>query len=311
MNEPVRTTSAEGASHKLRPADVRVGTPLAWPVVDTDGALLFGQGTTLIDTAEREFLFKNFQPQRGDLPVSRPVSSAAGPTAHVGQPITPAEMKLGIGALLGLRPQIGMGRAMHSSRVIGFAPHQALFVTPPWSDGQPVPLARGEQVEVVAIASHAVFWFVCTVDAVCRDPFSYLVLSPPGTIRRLRERRAQRVPVRLAVRYGTDVASASCDSVGVARDLSVLGMSLAAFRSLGEPGEHLCVAFRLRMDDTDVEIQTAAVIRNVHWDASKPGDETIHGLEFASLQPSQQTALKNFVFDRQDVVSVHGPGLTG
>ncbi|MFP3566390.1 flagellar brake protein [Paraburkholderia sp. SIMBA_030] len=58
----------------------------------------------------------------------------------------------------------------HPCRIIGFAPNQALFATPPHVDGRILPLVTGENVEMVAIASQAVFRFVCSVEAVCQLP---------------------------------------------------------------------------------------------------------------------------------------------
>ncbi|MFP3599729.1 hypothetical protein, partial [Chryseobacterium sp. SIMBA_029] len=43
----------------------------------------------------------------------------------------------------------------HPCRIIGFAPNQALFATPPHVDGRILPLVTGENVEMVAIASQA------------------------------------------------------------------------------------------------------------------------------------------------------------
>jgi c-di-GMP-binding flagellar brake protein YcgR len=160
----------------------------------------------------------------------------------------------------------------------------------------------GENVEIVAIATQAVFWFVCTVEAVCTYPFDYLVLSEPGNIRRLRERKAVRIRTRLAVRHGTDLTGCTLDRMGIGFDLSVFGMSLAASAPLGRIGERLCVAFHITTQTLDVEFQCVAIIRNV-----QPGEaaESLckHGLEFEGVGADQQNALKTFVFDRQDAIS--------
>ena len=67
---------------------VPVGTPLDWPIVDSDGTLLFDAGAILVGVEERKFLFDNFRPQRGDV-LERPLRGFArrgrsGQARHVG-----------------------------------------------------------------------------------------------------------------------------------------------------------------------------------------------------------------------------------
>ncbi|CAE6845993.1 flagellar brake protein [Paraburkholderia aspalathi] len=286
---------------------VPVGTPLDWPIADSNGTLLFAAGTILATTDERQFLFANFHPHRGDLleKAPQPEPQADQPTAAN---LTLKDMHLTIGALVGVRSQLGSGAPMHPCRIIGFAPNHALFVTPPLQDGRILPLRLGENIEIVAIASHAVFRFVCTVESVCRAPFDYVVLSKPGVIRRLRERKSIRVHAHLPVRFGIGETGDSYDGLGLAKSISALGMSLAASWTLGAVGERLRIAFSLKSAEMQTEIETAAVIRNVQK-GSAPGEPSTHGLELDQLDAAQQMAMKVFVFDRQDDVQYWSNGL--
>ncbi|MGF6962996.1 c-di-GMP-binding flagellar brake protein YcgR [Paraburkholderia sp. WC7.3g] len=297
------------ASPALEPETVPVGTPLPWPIVDADGTLLFASATTLATTDERAFLFQHFHPQRGDLPglsAQQPPAPTAQPE-HAGE-LTLKEMHLEIGALIGMRSQPGSGATMHPCRIIGFAPNHALFVTPPIQQGQPLPLTPGENVEIVAIASQAVFRFVCTVEAVCRLPFDYVVLSRPGAVRRLRERKSIRVHTHLPVRFGIGGDGDTYEGLGLANGISTLGMSLSAPWTLGELGERLRIAFRLKSAEYDSQIETTAVIRNVQK-GKTPGEPSMHGLELGQLDAAQQMAMKVFVFDRQENVQHWSNGL--
>lgn len=286
---------------------VPVGTPLDWPIADATGTLLFAAGTILATTDERQFLFANFHPHRGDL-----LEKAPQPEPQADQPtiasLTLKDMHLTIGALVGVRSQLGSGAPMHPCRIIGFAPNHALFVTPPLQDGRILPLRLGENIEIVAIASHAVFRFVCTVESVCRAPFDYVVLSKPGVIRRLRERKSIRVHAHLPVRFGIGETGDSYDGLGLAKSISALGMSLAASWTLGAVGERLRIAFSLKSAEMQTEIETTAVIRNVQK-GSAPGEPSTHGLELDQLDAAQQMAMKVFVFDRQDDVQYWSNGL--
>ncbi|WGS53403.1 flagellar brake protein [Paraburkholderia sp. D15] len=307
MDNPVEQHSEDNPpatqSAVLKMDAVPVGTPLEWPVVDADGTLLFASGTILATTDERNFLFGHFQPHRGDLldtTAQEPPEAEHQPDPA--NPLTIKDMHLEIGALIGVRSQVGSGAPMHPCRIIGFAPNHALFVTPPLHQGRILPLGLAENIEIVAIASHAVFRFVCTVEAICRTPFDYVVLSKPGVIRRLRERKSIRVNTHLAVRFGIGETGETYEGLGLARGISALGMSLAASWTVGAVGERLRVAFRLKSAELDTEIETTAIIRNVHK-AGNPGEPSMHGLEFDQLDTSQQMAMKVFVFDRQDDVS--------
>ncbi|MEW6339718.1 MAG: flagellar brake domain-containing protein [Pseudomonadota bacterium] len=306
MNEDTVESPVKGVPAALTSDTVPVGTPLDWPIVDRDGTLLFDTGAILVGVEERKFLFDNFSPHRGDLCDNAAASGeAAHSTPETAEPLTVKDMHLTIGALLGLRQQIGSAAPMHPCRIIGFAPNEALFTTPPLFEGKPLSLGVGENVEIVAIASQAVFRFVCTVEAVCQLPFDYLVLSKPGVIRRLRERKSIRVRAHLPVRYGIGETGETYEGLGLAKGISALGMSLTAAWPLGQVGDRLRVAFALKSKDLDTLIETNAVIRNLQRGANgvgATGEPAVHGLEFDRLDAAQQMAMKVFVFDRQDDV---------
>jgi c-di-GMP-binding flagellar brake protein YcgR len=302
MTTPTTETEADAPAASiasLTPDAIPVGEPLAWPVVDRDGTRLLDAGSVLVGESERDFLFQHFAPHRGDVqmpdaaPEAVEASSAAGTTR---------DMHLNIGALMGLRPQMGAsGAPMHPCRLIGFAPNETFFVTAPYVDGRPIGVTPGENVEIVAIASQAVYRFVCTVHAISQSPLDYLVLSKPANIRRLRERRSIRVRAQFPVRYGIGEEGAGFDGVALARGISARGLSLTAAWALGKVGERLRIAFELRSGETHTPIETSAIIRNVQ---TEPGD-TAHatlGLELDRLTPAEQMAMKVYVFDRQDDV---------
>jgi c-di-GMP-binding flagellar brake protein YcgR len=306
--EHVEDSSPATPSPALSPDAVPVGSPLAWPIIDIDGSLLFSSGSILVTADERSFLFGHFQPQRGDLinPSTPPPMPAHQSDANA--ELTIKDMHLEIGALIGMRSQLGSAAPMHPCRIIGFAPNHALFVTPPLQQGRILPLGLGENIEIVAIASQAVFRFVCTIEAICRSPFDYVVLSKPGAIRRLRERKSIRVQSHLPVRFGIGETGELYEGLGLAKGISALGMSLAASWTLGAVGERLRIAFRLKSADLDTEIETSAIIRNVQK-GSAPGEPSSHGLELDRLDAAQQMAMKVFVFDRQDDVLYWSNGL--
>lgn len=284
------------ATQSLLQDEVPVGTPLAWPIVNEDGTLLLDRGFTLARADERTFLFEHFRPVRGDLDTG----DADPLTCETARPsgLSAADMGLSLGTTLGLRPRLCAAQPMRSSRIIGIAPNHELFVTLPARGQQPLDLVPGEQLEMVSVSRQAVCWSICTIEAIYKEPLGHAVLSAPSHIKRLRMRRAVRVSVHIPVRYAlAATAEGSYDGLALGRSISAGGMSLAVPTLLGAVGARLRIAFRLKTSDLDLRVQTSAIIRNVH--AQKGASKWVtHGIEFETIEPAQQLAIKAFVLDR-------------
>jgi hypothetical protein len=104
----------------------------------------------------RDFLVENFQicifAAEDELV---PIEPGAG-DRHAPAALILADLGLSIGSLLGVRGQLGISAAMCRSQVIEFSPSHALFITPPLAGRDPIALAAGKNVEIVAIGSRAV-----------------------------------------------------------------------------------------------------------------------------------------------------------
>ena len=301
MLEEVSVSPVLAPSNRLLITDVPVGEPLEWPIITANGAPLFDAGATLTTLAARTFLFAHFEPHKRDgsfglAALAAAASESQAPPAN--DVLTLDTIGLKIGARLGLRGSAGT--AMYSSRVIGFSaagPQRtgAVFVTQPVMSGHPpLVLTQGERVELVALTTRAVLQFACTVDAVCREPFPYLVLSEPGAIRRLRARKFVRMPTHLPARFadaGSDVTSVQ---LGLIRDISPFGMLLVVAEPHAKSGDRLRVSFRFHTDDSDIDIDCHAIVRHVH-DVDAQGINGAYGLEFETLEASQRIALKSFM----------------
>ena len=296
---PDATPDAAPGAASLTPADLPLGQPLEWPLADHDGTLLLERGAILVGEIERDFLFRHFTPQRGDCETPDEALARAKPQEPETAPGV-RDLHLTIGASMGLRPLQGAsGAPMHPCKLIGIAPNESILVTLPYAKGRPIEITPGENVEIVAIASQAVYRFVCTIHAMYQAPFGYLVLSKAANIRMLRERKSIRVNARFPVRFG--IGDEGYQGVALARGISALGLSLTAPWALGQIGERLRIAFSLRCGDIDTAIETSAVIRNVQQEDDAQMQCTL-GLELDSLTSAEQMAMKVYVFDRQDDV---------
>ena len=309
MTDDVPVLSTLSSSSRLSPNDVPVGEPLAWSIVSADGALLFDAGSTVPTQAARTFLFENFEPCKFE-EATEDGANDSSHTAHASAELLEGDaaghltldnIGLKIGARLGLRA--APGSVMYSSRLIGFSTPRArrahaLFITPPLISGQqPLELARGEQVELVALTTRSVFQFACTVDAVCHEPFHYVVLSEPGIIRRLRARKFTRVPTRMPAHFFSVNSEERTPELGLIRDISPSGMLLAVAEPNAKLDDRLHLSFRFNTDDTDVNIDCDAIVRHVRG-ADAKGNNGAYGLEFEKLEPSQRIALKSLIAEQ-------------
>jgi len=309
MTDEVSVLPSPSVSSRLSLNDVPVGEPLAWSIVSADGALLIEAGSTLPSQAARTFLFENFEPSKFEEASGDGVNNSAH-TAHAdadalenesAEHLTLDTIGLKIGARLGLRA--APGSAMYSSRVIGFSTPgarraRAVFITQPVISGhQPLDLARGEKVELVALTTRSVFQFACTVEAVCHEPFHYLVLSEPGVIRRLRARKFIRVTTHMPAHFFNADSGEGTPQLGLIRDISPFGMSLAVAEPNAKLDDRLHLSFRFNSDDTDVNIDCDAIVRHVQGVDAK-GKNGAYGLEFEKLEPSQRIALKSLMAEQ-------------
>ncbi|SAK90708.1 type IV pilus assembly protein PilZ [Caballeronia fortuita] len=281
---------------RLEPSEIPLGVSLEWPIVAADGALLFDAGAIVPDAPALEFMFRHFEPHRA---IREPAPHVLEEEAARDGPLTLEDIGLTIGARVGLRGTGGTGSAMYASRVIGFSTprrkgERSLFVTQPLMAGfDPLDLTLGEQVDLVALTGRGVFRFACTVDATCREPFDYAVLSAPGAIRRLRTRKFARMPTRLAAHFAVE-GGPGARQLGRVSDISPYGMSLTAPNAAAHMGDRLQLSFQFKTDGVAVNIETVAIVRHV-GNADPSDGSAAYGLEFETLEPSQRIALKSFM----------------
>ncbi|WP_321805638.1 PilZ domain-containing protein [Burkholderia sp. BCC1993] len=266
--------------------DISAGVPLGFDLYDAGGAALLPAGTTLREPAQHDFLFDHFRPVR-----RRDDAEPAAP-AHDTVPAA-TRMGLSAGAAIGIRRRVGATRVLQRCRLIGVGASGALFVEP-----QPavvLDFARGDDVEAVAIGRSAVSRFGATVEAVqAAGAAPFMVLSPPGFVDRLRTRAEPRVPVRIAARCTGGLAQA--DGIGIVRDLSLNGLSIAVDRPFAAAGEPLRVQLPYADEDRVALLTLDGMVRAVHADPAAAG-WTLHHAKFDEVAAADRMRLKALLFD--------------
>ncbi|WP_186129712.1 PilZ domain-containing protein [Burkholderia gladioli] len=240
-----------------------------------------------LDAEEIAFLFARFAPARradGDAPRAAPRAGEAPEAAAPSEAAFAApRLSLPADATLGLHRRAGSTRQMSRFRLLGVHPAGPLFVRP--LQPRAVDLTPGEAIEAMAIGQSAVYWFTAFVEAVAFEPAPYLILSAPGKLKRVRERRAARYVL------------SGVQGMGLVPDLSASGLSIAADRELGKAGESVRVALPVAAGDGEVEaLALAGTLRGLtHQPEAAPA--WLHHVALDAMAEADLMRLKAALFD--------------
>lgn len=274
----------------LTPNDLPVGQPLPWSLLDGEGNLLLGSGSVIPDGRDVALVFRHGS-------VCRPDAEPEGEEASGRTKAGP--LGLQVGTLLQIKSPDDVGRAA-ASRLIGFI-DQGLFVSWPQLGGREIQFQAGETVLLRGFCGQAIQSFSCTVTAVCRTPFRYLVLSAPEQVQQLPVRRSARVPTRLAA-YIIDPAAEPNDAEGKGRlavlsDLSAGGAQVHTSFPAPPVGAALRLRFSLRTAAGDSELTVDAWARGAvadQGDAEFPA----FGVAFDVLEEREAALLQCFIYEQ-------------
>jgi hypothetical protein len=282
-------------------ADLAADVPLPWPLFDAGGAPLMPAGATL-DADAIAFLFARFAPVRqverdgepaGDVSDAQRAdaeASAAAPQSAEAASSAP-RLALSADAMIGLRRRGSTMRQLSRFRLLGTHPSGPLFLRP--MQPRAVDFAPNDQIDAMAIGQSAVYWFTSVVEAVAFEPAPYLILSTPANLKRVRERRDARVPVRLAARY----TAGDAQGVGLVLDVSPSGFSIAADRALAALGESLAIVLPVATEAGHVEeLALTGLVRGVGEQADA-SPAWLHHVANAVMTEDAVMRLKAALFD--------------
>ncbi|CAM2147182.1 PilZ domain-containing protein [Pararobbsia alpina] len=289
--------------------DIAFGEPLRQDLADTRGVVVLKAGTVIPDETARGFLLEQFgpltqvPPHEADpadvIPATAAASGATTARSPAGTgPATGQELGLEIGALLRLQPSKSTGLGALGCRVIGVAPNDSIFITPPTTDGQNIDLVFGERLNAVYVSRRAVFGFVCTVQSTFRQPFPYVLLSPPGPITRLRARSALRARVRFFALVGHAPTNALSE-FGIIRNLSASGLNLSAREGLAAINDVIRVSFCIHTIGRDHMLDLHGRVRHVRRDEN-PGHVS-YGLHLQDLSAHDRLLLSYHVLEQSEL----------
>ncbi len=311
-------------------AGIPFGEPLSTDLADTSGLTVLKAGSVIPSEAARDLLLEQFSPLRAAAPQApdpadadtnegaatnhaagtdgasapgatglgeelnapRPSGSADGPG-----PATREELGLEIGALLRLQPPKASGLGALGCRVIGVAPNHSVFITPPTANGQAVDLVFGERLNAVYVSRRAVYGFICTVQSTFRQPFPYVLLSPPGPISRMRARSALRARVRFFALIG-QASSRALDGAGIVRNVSASGLNISAREGFAAINDVIRVSFCLHTIGRNHQLEVSGRVRHVRRD-EHPGHVS-YGIQLDDLSTHDRLLLSYYVLEQTE-----------
>lgn len=290
---------------ELQPLDIPLAIPLPWPMLDGDGQVLVPKGEVIHSPEEIDLLFALHRPHRqteGAPPPAPAFGNSPFPNTLFpdmeGDPDTERSIAM---ELLGLRPggmltvrlTAGAGQSKGSARVMGYSPQRHLLITVPTDGGRTITPVKDELLEIHAFSGEGIASFECTVMAVCRVPFEYVVLSPPRRIKNRTLRKSLRVRANVV---GKMLVSGEPPRMIHISDISTTGASFRSAHRLEVSGAPARLRFRVKTRDYHSELVAAALIRS-EKSADLPNIYQ-YGVEFIELVAAQKMLLQCFIYEQ-------------
>lgn len=289
----------------LRRTDLRIGTPVPYPIFDVHGRLLLREGE-VVDT-ERQLeallamgLYSDRDPaeripMRNDHATPE-VQRPAPEPEPIGIEKRFSQLRLPAGSVLHLdflgesaaRPRVAL-------RLIGQIEGGSVLLSAVNAQGAVVPFREGELVQVKVIAGNDIGAFTALVQKVCFAPYPYIHISYPDAVQMKVLRRHARVDTRLIVAATFEGQEGAAPMAGLAVNLSASGMRLEMGQGVLQRGDRLRIALRLPAAGDERTLALAGVVRTVATQAAPPGRAHC-GIEFDELPAVDRLVLEHYVF---------------
>ncbi|MGM3276972.1 flagellar brake protein [Ralstonia sp. 24A2] len=291
---------------ELQPLDIPLAIPLPWPMLDADGQLLVPKGDVIHSPEEIDLLFTLHRPHRQADGSPQPAPAFAntqfpntlfpdmvGEDPDGERNIAMELLGLRPGGMLTVRLTAGAGQSKGAARVMGYSPQRHLLITMPTDSGRAVMPVKDELLEIHAFSGEGIASFECTVMAVCRIPFEYVVVSPPRRIKNRTLRKSLRVRTNVV---GKMLVSGEPPRMVHISDISTTGASFRSAHRLEVSGAPARMRFRVKTRDYHSELVAATLIRS-----EKPADlpnTYQYGVEFIELVAAQKMLLQCFIYEQ-------------
>lgn len=285
----------------IRKNDITLGRPLPWPVFDGDRRLLLRAGFTIESTGQLEELSRRgLYRALGAAPREDggEDEGAVAPDARGEgwRTLRFEELRLPIGTRLSVQKLDPDDDTRYNARLYGVFKDVSLIVNVPAPGGSLAMFRQGQPLLLRAFSGTSVFAFTADVLMIRYVPTAYLHLDYPKHVDGTEVRSKQRVTVRLIASTSRDDGNGNERDSRPAQvtDLSSGGARLIARESLGEPGDEVNLAFRLKTSAGEATLKLKATIRSSTAEEAGRGGR-VHGVQFVHLEPMDLLALEGYV----------------
>jgi c-di-GMP-binding flagellar brake protein YcgR len=206
------------------------------------------------------------------------------------------EVKLMPGDALQLQQMAEGQNERLTVRVIGVMKPKSVLVTAPVIDGKLIFVREAQPFLVRAFSGLNVCAFKTKVLKAHHAPFPYLHLAYPDSVQLMRLRKAVRAEVQLITAIH-DKEGGRQLGAGRIVDLSVGGARIVSSAPFSEKEKIVFVSFKIKLDDIEEYIQTAATIRTITQEEDEDGRMmTVVGVQFENLQQNHRLLIMNLVY---------------
>jgi hypothetical protein len=291
----------------LRRIDLAIGKPLPWAIYDKNQNLLMRAGEVIEARQQFESLVKRglFRLPKSAAAsaqgVAMPMPSSSSESVAGNETYDFDDMKLPVGSRLQLQISTDQNTERHIAKYLGHIKGVSLLVATPVVDDKVLFIREGQTFIVRAFTGKTAFGFTASVVRACNAPTPYLHLSYPRQLHGVEIRSTKRFAVNLIATAQAlkiaDAAKLPCLLINV----SPSGALVAAAQPLGEIGDAILVAFRVKLGPIDGYIETKGIIRSItHVDTSdgEQQQNIHHGVQFNELQQQDILLLHSLAYQK-------------
>lgn len=210
------------------------------------------------------------------------------------------DLSLPVGATITMHPSVPGLEHEYTAEVIGYVTDQSLLISFPKCDGEPVPLAEGDEFTVQYGDDETGYTFETAVIQVCIDPYPYAHLQYPNGVQGVIIRSAQRIPVKLPVILLSAESGSGKKSVAML-DISISGARLVAYDRLGNVGDRFSIDMAVPTSKEEERINIPVIVRYVREESrenKRNGHRYHHGVEFLTLDEGANLFIQQFVTEQ-------------
>ncbi len=300
---------AKSPLQPVRRTDIKIGSPLPYPVYDAMGRLLLRAGETIENERQLSTLHElGLYLAEGDLARSSRGASHAPEPIHVetAEPVEAegaretrklGELKLVPGKTLYIDFLTATNRPRAALRLVGLLEGGGVLISAVNADGGVVPFRDNELLFVRVLTASGVATFEAKVLKVHFTPFPYVVTSYPDVAVFHVMRAHERVDTQLicsAVNLSRPVMGEPHPHGAVMKNISASGCQIEAPPQIADVGDRLRLGFKLEAAGEEHVLSVVAELRGIK--SLGDADKRRFGLQFVDLGTSERLVVEHFIF---------------